>query len=49
MFLGQFIFLAVLNPNQTFQLMVQGQRGRRTAGQEQKQGWLGRSFPAKGL
>ncbi|XP_064904050.1 SUN domain-containing protein 3-like [Columba livia] len=47
-FLGQFTFLAALNPSQTFQLKVWGQRGRRTAGEEEKCGWMGRGFPAKG-
>ncbi|XP_061297179.1 SUN domain-containing protein 3-like [Pezoporus flaviventris] len=38
-FLGQFVFLAPLNPTQTFRLKVRGQRGRRTErGGEQRGG-----------
>ncbi|KAK2512103.1 SUN domain-containing protein 3-like [Columba livia] len=47
-FLGQFTFLAALNPSQTFQLKVWGHSGRRTAGEEEKCGSMGRGFPAKG-
>ncbi|XP_064903816.1 SUN domain-containing protein 3-like [Columba livia] len=47
-FLGQFTFLAALNPSQTFQLKVWRHRGRGTAGEEEKHGWMGRGFPAKG-
>lgn len=40
-FLGQFVFLAPLNPTQTFQLKVGGQRGRRTERREGEMQFVG--------